>query len=56
MSPLTLLLVILAILFLVGGFGVGFGHWGGPTYGYYGYGGIGLGTILVIVLLVLLLR
>jgi hypothetical protein len=48
---LPIVLVVLAVLFLGGGF-AGRGH---PTYGPYSNGGIGLGGLLVIVLVVLLL-
>jgi hypothetical protein len=48
---LLIVLVVLAVLFLGGGF-AGRGH---PTYGSYSNGGIGLGGLLLIVLVVLLL-
>lgn len=55
MSTPALLLLILAIIFLFGGFGAHFNGWGGPAYGgYLGGGGIGLGTILIIILIIML--
>ena len=48
---LVIVLIILAVLFLGGGFGTR-GH---STYGSYSTPGIGLGGILLIILVILLL-
>lgn len=48
---LLLILLVLAVVFLAGGFGVR-GH---ESYGGYSSPGLGLGAVLLIVLLVLLL-
>jgi hypothetical protein len=50
-----LILLIILILFLVGGLAP-WGPYSGPYHGYgYGNGGIGLGGILLIILVVMLL-
>ena len=49
-TMLTTVLIVLVILFLLGG-GIGF-----RSNKTYGYGGIGIGTVLLIVLIILLLR
>ena len=54
-SNLGLILVVLIVLCLVGGFGSRMGGWGGAYNRQYGYGGMGLGGVLLFVLIVLLL-
>lgn len=51
MSPLGLILVIIFVIFLAGGFTERFGGYG---YGY-GHGGVGIIGIIVIILIVLIL-
>jgi hypothetical protein len=51
MSPLGLILLIVLVIFLLGGFS---GRFGGYGYGY-GHGGIGVIGIILIVIVVLLL-
>ena len=51
MSPLGIILVVLLIIFLAGGFS---GRFGGYGYGF-GHGGVGLPGILLIIVVVLLL-
>lgn len=53
MSPLGIILVIFAVLFLFGGLGGGYAPW---SYGYgFGHGGIGILGLLLIVVVVLAL-
>ena len=51
MSPLGLILLIVLVIFLLGGFS---GRFGGYGYGY-GHSGIGVIGIIVIVIVVLML-
>lgn len=51
MSPLGIVLIIIFVIFLAGGFT---GHLGGYGYGY-GHGGVGAVGIIVIILVVLVL-
>jgi hypothetical protein len=51
MSPLGIILVVILIIFLAGGFSCRFGGYG---YGF-GHGGVGLPAILLIIVVVLLL-
>jgi hypothetical protein len=51
MSPLGLILLIVLVIFLLGGFS---GRFGGYGYGY-GHSGIGIIGIIVIVIVVLML-
>jgi hypothetical protein len=51
MSPLGLILVILLVIFLLGGFS---GRFGGYGYGY-GHGGVGVIGVILIVIVVLML-
>lgn len=51
MSPLGIVLVIVFVIFLLGGFS---GRFGGYGYGY-GHGGIGAIGLIVVILVVLML-
>jgi Protein of unknown function (DUF3309) len=51
MSPLGLIVLIVLVIFLLGGFS---GRFGGYGYGY-GHGGIGIIGIILIVIVVLML-
>ena len=52
MSPLFLILIVLLLLMLFGGYGYHAGYYAGPpAYGY----GLSIGGVIVLVLLVLLL-
>jgi hypothetical protein len=51
MSPLGLILLIVLVIFLLGGFS---GRFGGYGYGY-GHGGVGLIGIILIIIVVLML-
>jgi uncharacterized protein DUF3309 len=51
MSPLGLILLVVLVIFLLGGFS---GRFGGYGYGY-GHGGVGLIGIILIIIVVLML-
>ena len=51
MSPLEFILVIVLVIFLLGGFS---GRFGGYGYGY-GHGGIGVIGVILIIIVVLML-
>ena len=55
MSPIVIILVILAVFFLFSGYGFHSGYWGGTPNYQYGYGSGGLGLIIIIIVVILLL-